>query len=374
MSDIALSDKSATATRTRATMPTNAEWQAAIAPYRAPIQKAAIAQLLNTVIPYLLSTATAYWMYVAYSFWAALPFIVLSGLLTVRAFIINHDCGHGSFTNDKKFNDIVGFWTGLLSFTPYWQWRHGHAIHHAHSGDVRHDGTGYVWIKTIRQYESGTWLQRVGYRLYRNPITIFLLGGVWLFLIEYRLPERGADARMKRDVYAVDAVWATVAVIISFTLGPSAFWAVQIPIAAIATSVGVWLFYFQHHYEEAYFGTETEWDYTRAALEGSSFLKLPKWLQFFSGNIGFHHIHHLSPKIPNYRLEEAHEGVSFFKSVKPLSLMDCVKAIPLSLVDSDTGRWTTFRKAAKARKARLAAEAKPAPTAVAPPKPAHAGT
>lgn len=365
MSDTALSDKPATTGP--APMPTNAEWQAAIAPYREPIQSAAIAQLVNTLVPYVLSTAMAYWMNTI-SFWYALPFIVLSGLLTVRAFIISHDCGHGSFTNNKKFNDIVGFWTALLAFTPYWQWRHGHSIHHAHSGDVRHDGTGYIWIKTVKQYESGTFLQRLGYRLYRNPITIFILGGMWLFVVEYRWPERGADARSKRQVFGVDAVLLAFGALIWFTLGPAALFSVQLPIAVIGTSVGVWLFYFQHHYERAYFGTDTEWDYTRAALEGSSFLKVPKWLQFFSGSIGFHHVHHLSPKVPNYRLEECHEAVPFLKAVKPLTLGDCARAIPLSLVDSDIGRWTTFRKATKARKARLAAEAQAGHVT----KPAHA--
>ena len=346
-------------------MPTNAEWQAAIAPFRTPDVSAARAQLWNTLVPYFVSTIAAYWLNQSVSWWAALPFILLSGLLTVRLFIINHDCCHGSFLAAKKANELIGFWTGLLVFTPYLQWRHGHAIHHRISGDVRQDGTGYVWIQTVKQYESGSFWKRLVYRLYRNPLTIFGIGGAWLFLVDYRWPEKGADDRMRRQVWAIDAFWLTVGVVVSLTLGPAAFFTVQLPIAVVGTSLGVWLFYWQHHYEEAYFGTETTWDFTRAALEGSSFLKLPRWLQFFSGNIGFHHIHHLSPKIPNYKLEACHEAVPFFKSVQPLSLRDCYKAMWLTLVDSETGRWTTFKAAAAAEKARggvaLAASVAPAP-------------
>jgi omega-6 fatty acid desaturase (delta-12 desaturase) len=328
-------------------MPTNAEWQAAIAPFRAPIQRAAITQLLNTVIPYVLCTALAYGLY-PIAYWAALPFIVLAGLFTVRAFIIGHDCGHGSFTADKKLNDRIGFWTSCLAFTPYLQWRHTHAIHHADSGNVDNDGTGYIWYQTTRAYAASSFWQRLVYRLYRHPITIFVIGGAWLFLIEYRWFDRRSDARAKREVLAVNAIWLGFACLIWRTLGPMALLKVQLPIALISSALGVWLFYFQHHYPNAYMRGGTDWDFTRAALEGSSFLKLPRWLQFFSGNIGFHHIHHLSPKIPNYRLEACHAAVPFFAAVPPLTASDCAAAISLSLVDSETGRWTTFRRAARA--------------------------
>ncbi len=338
----------------RKIMPTIAEWQAAIAPFRNTIPRAALMQLLNTLTPYVLCTALAYALYPV-SYWAALPFIVLAGLFAVRAFIISHDCGHGSFTSDRRLNDIIGFWTGCIAFTPYLQWRRAHAIHHAHSGDVRHDGTGYIWIQTTRQYEAGTWLQRLAYRTYRNPLVLLVLGGPWLFLVTYRRTEKGSDARTRRQVYAVNAFWLSFGALVWLTVGPMALVAVQLPMALISTLAGVWLFYFQHHYPDAYFGDEEEWDFTRAALEGSSFLALPRWLQFFSGNIGFHHIHHLSPKIANYQLEACHEAVPFFKAVKPLSLRDCAKAISFSLIDSETNRWTTFRAAAAARRARLAA-------------------
>jgi omega-6 fatty acid desaturase (delta-12 desaturase) len=332
-------------------MPSTAEWQAAIAPFRSAIPRAAVMQLLNTVIPHLVCTFAAYWLY-PISYLAALPFIVLAGLLTVRAFIISHDCGHGSFTSDKSLNDVIGFWTGCIAFTPYLQWRQAHAIHHAHSGDVQHDGTGYIWVQTTQQYEAKTWLQRLGYRLYRNPLVILVLGGPWLFLVEYRWSERRNDARTRRGVYAVNAIWLTFGTLVWITQGPWALLAVQLPIAIISTLMGVWLFYFQHHYPDAYFSKGKEWDFTRAALEGSSFLKLPRWLQFFSGNIGFHHIHHLSPKIPNYRLEACHEAVPFFKAVEPITWRDCASAMTFSLIDSDTHRWTTFRGAALSERSR----------------------
>jgi omega-6 fatty acid desaturase (delta-12 desaturase) len=335
----------------RRVMPTQAEWQAAIAPFRVPEQRAATAQVLNTVLPYLLCVALAYGL-VPIAYWAALPFIVLAGLFTVRAFIISHDCGHGSFTASKALNDRIGFWTGVIAYTPYLQWRHSHAIHHADSGNVESDGTGYIWCQTTRQYQASSFLRRLSYRAYRSPLVLLGLGGAWLFLIEYRWFDRHADQRAKRQVWAVNALWLAFGALIWLTLGPMALLKVQLPIALIGSALGVWLFYFQHHYPDAYFGREGEWDFTRAALEGSSFLKLPRWLQFFSGNIGFHHIHHLSPKVPNYRLEACHESVSFFRAVAPLTVRDCVAAIQFALVDSETGRWTTFRRAARTAAAR----------------------
>ena len=335
-------------------MPTNAEWQAAIAPFRKPDARRAKAQVLNTLVPYGVSLLAALILF-PISFWASVPFTVLAGLLTVRIFIINHDCGHGSFMADKRLNDLLGFWTGTLSFTPYWRWRHGHAIHHAHSGDVRHDGTGYIWMMTTNQYDAATPVQRLLYRLYRNPLILLGVGATWLFMIEYRWSTKGDDRRMFRDVWATNLFWAAFCTLVGFTAGPMAILGVVLPMAILGTSFGVWLFYFQHHYDEAYFGSETEWDFTRAALEGSSYLKLPRWLQWFSGNIGFHHIHHLSPKIPNYKLEECHNAVSFFRDVKPLTFWGCVRAVRLNIIDSDTGRWTTFRAAGKKRKARLVA-------------------
>jgi omega-6 fatty acid desaturase (delta-12 desaturase) len=335
-------------------MPSNAEWQAAVAPFRAPIRRAAIRQLLNTIIPYVLCTTLAYAL-CPIGYWAAWPFIILAGLFTVRSFIISHDCGHGSFTADKRLNDLIGFWTGFLAYTPYLQWRRSHAIHHAESGNVANDGTGYIWYLTTRQYETSSLRQRLIYRAYRSPLTIFGVGGAWLFLIEYRWFDREADSRAKWQVLAVNALWLAFALLISFTLGPMALVKVQLPIALISSALGVWLFYFQHHYPDAYLENEREWDFTRAALEGSSFLKLPRWLQFFSGNIGFHHVHHLAPRVPNYRLQACHEAVPFFKAVPPLTLRDCAKAIHLSLVDSESGRWTTFRGAARRVRLRAAA-------------------
>jgi omega-6 fatty acid desaturase (delta-12 desaturase) len=334
----------------RRVMPTHAEWQAAIAPFRAPIQRAATMQLLNTVIPYVLCTALAYGL-CSIAYWAATPFIVLAGLFTVRSFIISHDCSHGSFTASKRLNDRIGFWTGLIAFTPYLQWRRSHAIHHADSGNVGNDGTGYFWSQTTSQYQASSFLRRCAYRAYRSPLLLLGLGGPWLFLIEYRLFDRDADACAKRQVCAVNALWLAFACLIWLTLGPMALLKVQLPIALIGSLLGVWLFYFQHHYPDAYFARDEEWDFTRAALEGSSFLKLPRWLQFFSGNIGFHHIHHLSPKVPNYRLEACHEAVPFLRAVAPLTRRDCAEAIRFALIDSETGRWTTFRRSARAARA-----------------------
>lgn len=346
----------------RRVMPAQAEWQAAIAPFRAPVPRAARTQLLNTLIPYVLCTALAYCL-CEVAYWTALPFVVLAGLLTVRAFIISHDCGHASFTTSKRLNDRIGFWTAFIAFTPYLQWRRTHAIHHADSGNAGNDGTGYFWCQTTSQYHAASFMRRAAYRAYRNPLVLLGLGGPWLFLIEYRWFDRDADGAAKRQVCAVNALWLGFACLIWFTLGPMALIKVQLPIALIGSALGVWLFYFQHHYPGAYFASEAEWDFTRAALEGSSYLKLPHWLQFFSGNIGFHHVHHLSPKVPNYRLEACHDAVPFLRAVRPLTLRSCVAALHFALIDSNTGRWTTFRRAAQAAGAQPAQTEQKGPVA-----------
>ncbi|MBT9559819.1 MAG: fatty acid desaturase [Myxococcales bacterium] len=323
------------------TMPTPAEWRAATAPFRQPDVKASVWQIVNTTVPYVLSSVAAYALF-PYSFWLSFPFTVLAALLTVRLFILAHDCGHGAFFKSQRANDIVGFWTGALSYTPYWMWRHMHALHHAHSGDVEHAGIGYFWTMSISEYRNSPWYVQLGYRAYRHPFTLFVIGGTWLFAVEYRFPIRKADGRMIFQTITTNLVWAAIFTLVWVTVGPLALLGVALPMAAIAGTLGLWLFYVQHHYPDSYWGKGKQWDYTRAALEGSSFLKLPKWAQFFSGNIGFHHIHHLAPKVPNYKLEACNDAVPAFKAVEPLTLSDALKGLSLTLVDDETMRWVTF--------------------------------
>lgn len=327
-------------------LPTPAEWRTALAPYREPSVRGSVTQLFNTYIPYLITVGAAIALYPV-SVVGSVALACLAGLFTIRLFIIAHDCGHGSMFKQQWANDVVGFWSSVCAFTPYWQWRHAHMLHHAHSGDSEWEGIGYFWSKSMRQHYGSSLWERAFYRFYRHPITLLVIGGAWLFILEYRFPQRTSDRRMWRDVIATDAIWGLVCGTLWYFMGVGAVLAIVLPIALVASTGGLWLFYVQHHYEESYWGTGKEWDYTRAALEGSSFLKLPRVLQYFSGNIGFHHVHHLAPKVPNYRLEEAHEAVPFLKAVQPITLKQAWGGVGLALVDEQSGQWVTFAEGAK---------------------------
>ena len=322
-------------------LPTPAEWRTAIAPYREADKRRSVAQIINTYGPYVASVAAAVAVY-PYSVAAAVAFALLAGAITVRLFILGHDCGHGSFFKEQWANDVVGWWSSALAFTPYWQWRHGHMLHHAHSGDSDWDGIGYFWSKTLKQHYESSPGARAFYRFYRHPLTLLVAGGPWLFLLDYRFPQKGADKRMWRDVIGTNLLWGAAITALTMTLGGGAAVAIVLPIALVASVCGRWAVYVQHHYESSYWGKGEKWDYTRAALEGSSFLDLPQPLQYFSGNIGFHHVHHLAPKVPNYRLEEAHEALPFLKAVKPITWRQVWGGVGLSLVDEESGQWVTF--------------------------------
>ncbi len=333
------------------TLPTTAEWRAAIAPYREPSVRASVWQIVNTLGPYVLSVGAALALFQTH-FWASLGFSILAGLLTVRLFILAHDCGHGSFFKAQWANDVVGFWSSAFAFTPYWQWRHAHMLHHAHSGDTEWEGVGYFWSKTVSQHFASSPGARAFYRFYRHPFTLLVIGGAWLFLVEYRFPQRGSDRRMWRDVIGTNLYWAAAVAAVWHFFGGAAVLGVVLPITLTGATLGLWAFYVQHHYKESYWGTGETWDYTRAALEGSSFLKLPQPFQYFSGNIGFHHVHHLAPKVPNYRLEEAHEAVPFLKAVEPMTWTQVWGGVGLSLVDEESGEWVTFAEGERRARAR----------------------
>jgi len=310
-------------------------------------------QLVNTLIPYgalwclmYLSLGTSYWLTGALALLAA-------GLL-VRVFIIFHDCGHGSFFKSRKANDILGFITGVLCFTPYYHWRWEHALHHATAADLDRRGTGDVWTLTVQEYLDASRWKRFAYRLARNPFILFVLAPVFLFLVKQRFPSKRASRRARASVY-----WTNLAILVMGTgltclFGFKTYLLLQLAILSVAGVVGVWLFYVQHQFEGVYWERAEEWDYCTAALKGSSFYKLPKILQWFSGNIGFHHIHHLSPKIPNYHLEKCHRAEALFQTVKPVTLLASFKALTFRLWDERRRELVGFR-VLKKRSARPAA-------------------
>jgi acyl-lipid omega-6 desaturase (Delta-12 desaturase) len=307
-------------------------WKDIVARYQKSSAWRALWQILNTLVPY---AGLWYLMYLSLdvSYWLVVPLAILASGFLVRVFIIQHDCGHGSFFKSRLANDILGFITGVLTFTPYFHWRWEHALHHSSSGDLDRRGTGDVWTLTVQEYlESSRW-KRFSYRLVRNPAVLFVIAPMFLFLIWQRLASPKASVRERLSVYWTNLAILGIAVGLSLAFGWKAYLLIQLVVVCLAASAGVWLFYVQHQFEGVYWERGENWDYATAALKGSSFYKLPKVLQWFSGNIGFHHIHHLSPRIPNYHLEKCHRAEPLFQTVKPVTLFSSFKSFTFRLWD-----------------------------------------
>ena len=326
-----------------------ASWKALVAKFQTPNAWRATWQLVNTLGSYALV-----WYLMALSlsvsWWLTVPLAVLSGGLLVRVFIIFHDCGHGSFFRSRLANDVWGFVSGMLTFTPYYHWRWEHALHHATAGHLERRGVGDVWTMTVQEYlESSRW-KRFAYRLARNPVILFLIAPVFLFVVLQRIPSSKASPRESRSVWWMNLAVLGQAVALSLVVGVLPYLLIQLIAMAVAGSAGVWLFYVQHQFEDAYWERE-DWDYTAAALKGSSFYKLPRVLQWFSGNIGFHHIHHLSPRIPNYNLERCHRSDPLFHEVTPVTFWSSWKLGRLRLWDEPAQKLIGFRRLRQQRKA-----------------------
>lgn len=321
--------------------PSIAAWKEIVAKFQQPSLPRAIWQMVNTFVPYV---ALWYFMYLAQpiSWWIVVPLAMLAGGLLVRIFIIFHDCGHGSYFKSRRANDIVGFIAGVLTFTPYYHWRWEHNIHHASSGHLDKRGVGDIWTMTVQEYlESSRW-RRFAYRLARNPFVLFLIAPLYLFLIQQRIPSSKANIRERMSVWWMNLAIVLVGAIGTYFLGFVNYLLMQLIAIAVAGSAGVWLFYVQHQFEDVYWEREENWDYTKAALEGSSFYKLPKILQWFSGNIGFHHIHHLSARIPNYNLERCHKADPLFQQVKPITLKTSLRSLGFRLFDEQRRKLVGF--------------------------------
>lgn len=316
-------------------------WQKVVLPYASPILSRSIWQIINSFIPYVLLW---YLMYrsLEYSYWLTLLLAIPAGGLLIRLFIIFHDCGHSSFFKSRKTNDITGLITGILTFTPYKAWTNQHAVHHISAGNLDKRGTGDINTMTVDEYLRSSKRSMLTYRAYRNPFVMFILGAVYLPLIHNRIPYKKLTRSEKINVLITNAGIIAIAVILSVVMGLKAYLQIQLPIIIIAQSIGIWLFYVQHQFEGVIWVRQSDWDYRRIALHGCSFLKLPRILQWFTGNIGFHHVHHLSPRIPNYNLESCHFENEIFSEVRPLHLASAVKTHSLRLWDEKNGRLIRF--------------------------------
>jgi omega-6 fatty acid desaturase (delta-12 desaturase) len=315
--------------------------------------------MINTFGGYLVLWAAMYWS-LKLSWWLAVPLAILAGLFVVRVFIIFHDCGHGSFLKSRVANDIVGFLSGMITFTPYYHWRWEHGLHHGASGDLDRRGTGDIWTMTVQEYLESTRWKRFAYRLARNPFILFVVAPLFMFLVRQRFTTPGAKPRERFSVWWMNLAIAGIATGMCLLFGWKAYLVLQLIVMMVAGAVGVWLFYVQHQFEDAWWERSSAWDYTAAALQGSSFYKLPKVLQWFSGNIGFHHIHHLSPRIPNYNLQRCHESHPLFSTVKPVTLGGSFRAMAFRLWDESRRKLVGFRQIRHLPRGKSPAKTRPA--------------
>ena len=320
------------------------QWRPVVAKYAQPDLWRSIWQVVNTLIPYFalfyLSMRS-----MEISFWLTLPLSILTAGFMVRTFIIFHDCGHGSFFKSQTANTWLGRITGLLTYTPYYRWRHDHAIHHATAGDLDRRGTGDVYTMTVKEYLAAPWWKKFGYRVMRQPIFMFFFGSLIVFVITQRIPI-GNGKRENASVWWTNLALAGMITGMCLLFGWQAYLTVQLLVIFFGASAGIWLFYVQHNFENVYWETHSQWDYLKASLQGSSFYKLPAVLNWFTGNIGYHHIHHLGAKIPNYNLPKAYKENPIFH-VKPVTLLSSLKSLTLRLYDEQTRKlvgWSVLKR------------------------------
>lgn len=319
-------------------------WQKIVAQYAHTDLRKALWQVANSVLPYLALFGIAIWS-VKISLWLTVPLAVLTAGFMMRTFIIFHDCGHGSFFKSQRANDGLGIATGILTFTPYYRWKHYHARHHATAGDLDRRGAGDVYTMTVREYLDAPWWKKVSYRVMRNPFAMFLIGAPLIFAIVERIPTAGGK-RETASVWWTNLALAVIITVMILLFGWRDYLIVQGLVLFFGASVGVWLFYVQHNFEGVYWERHANWDYFEASLQGSSFYQLPAVLQWFSGNIGFHHIHHLGPKIPSYNLPKAYRENPLFH-VKPLTLRSSLRCLKWRVYDEANRRlagWEVLRQ------------------------------
>ncbi len=323
--------------------PDFSRWREIVAKYQRPSISRSVVQLCNTLGPLLLLFVLMYFA-MRVSYLLTLGLAVIAGGFLIRTFIIMHDCGHGSFFKSRRANDIVGFITGVLTLTPYSQWRRDHAIHHATSGHLEERGHGDVTTLTVKEYLQLSRWGRFRYRFYRNALIMLVVGPVFL-MIKHRL--HTPDTAGRREIIGVHATNATIVLLFvatSLLIGPLKVVAIYMPAMLMAGAAGVWLFYVQHQFEDTYWAQGADWDYASAAVEGSSFYRLPRVLDWMTGSIGFHHVHHLSPKIPNYLLRRAHEENALFQHAKTLTVWQSIRTFSLKLWDEENRRLIGWRE------------------------------
>jgi omega-6 fatty acid desaturase (delta-12 desaturase) len=330
------------------------EWTGLLRPFARPSSRKAIVQLIDTILPYgaliLIMNLTVRF---GLPFWVTLLLGIPAGAFMVRAFILFHDCCHGSFVGSRRALDAIGRILGFITFTPYGEWRYSHGLHHSTSGNLDRRGVGDVWTMTAEEYRRAPPLTRAWYRTYRHPVILFVIGPLIYFTVLNRLPGKGSKPAQLRSVILNDLVLAASIALYSLAFGIGSYLLVMLPTLLVAGFAGIWLFYVQHQFDPSYWARSAEWDSVEAAMSGSSWYKLPALLQWISGNIGFHHVHHLLPRIPNYNLRACLRAIPELQLDHPLTIARSVKAVRLNLWDEAAGRLIAFRELRPARGAVL---------------------
>lgn len=317
-----------------------------LAPYRAPVIARSVFELVITAVPFVLLWVLM-WAMLDAGYWVGLVLAVPAAGFLIRLFMIQHDCGHGSFFPHRRTNDWVGRVIGVLTLTPYDFWRRAHAMHHAGSGNLDRRGIGDIDTLTVGEFRARSPWRRLLYRLYRHPLVMFGVGPAYLSILRHRLPMglmRGG-AGPWASAMATNVAIAIVAATLIWLIGVGPFLLVQLPITLLAASIGVWLFYVQHQFEDTFWEHDEDWSFHEAALHGSSHYDLPAVLRWFTANIGVHHVHHLSSRIPYYRLPEALRDRPELRNVGRLTLLQSFKAVRLVLWDEEKRRLISFAEA-----------------------------
>ena len=321
----------------------NASWSARLAKYKGADLSRSVRQLVTAVMLFA-GGWTLMYLSLSVSYWLTLLLAVPTAFFLIRLFIIQHDCGHGSFFSTGTVADIVGSILGVFTLTPYHYWRKTHALHHATSGNLEHRGFGDIDTLTVDEYLALSRWGRFKYRLYRHPLVLFGVGAIVHFFIRHRIPTIVPRewTRERRSILWTDVGLAAVIVLVGSLLGFRQLALVQLPVTLISTVIGVWLFYVQHQFEPTYWEHDERWAYDAAALQGSSYYRLPKLLQWATGNIGLHHIHHLHPRIPNYRLQRVLDEHPELREVPTLTLLESLRCVSLTLWDERQRRLVPF--------------------------------
>jgi acyl-lipid omega-6 desaturase (Delta-12 desaturase) len=319
------------------------DWYKATEQYTQRDTPTAIRQLVTTLLPYLLLLGLmVLTVRHGYPFWITLALGVVAAGLLIRLFILFHDCTHGALLPSPRWNRNVGYLCGILAFTAFHDWRRSHAGHHITAGDLDRRGIGDITTMTVDEYLAAPPRQRLAYRFYRHPLVLLGIGPPYYFLLRNRYPSPGAKKIDFISVVVTNLALVAIIVTASLTIGFKTYLLAQLPVLMMAATGGVWLFYIQHQFQGVYWARHEDWDPWRVVMGGASYYRLPNLLQWVTGNIGFHHVHHMRPGIPNYRLQECYEAVPELQGIQPLSLRKSLGSLRLNLYDEQQGRMVSF--------------------------------